>query len=76
MSKVELKLGDLVLLRVRHLSNAHDKVTHKFFPLYEGPYKITQIKGKNAFEISQNDDPQRIIGTYNRTNLRKYFANK
>lgn len=38
--KIELRVGDLVLLRDRHLSNASNKVTHKFFYLFEGPYEI------------------------------------
>ena len=33
LSRVVLNVGDLVLLRVRHLSNAIDKVTRKFFHL-------------------------------------------
>ena len=34
-SKIALQIGDLVLLRVRHLSNALDKVTKKFVHLFE-----------------------------------------
>ena len=41
VSSVKLAVGDLVLLRVKHLSNALDKVTKKFFHLFEGPYQIT-----------------------------------
>jgi len=40
--------------------------------LYEGPYVIEKIIGKNAFEL--RDMKGKIIGTYNRTNLRKYIA--
>lgn len=70
ISTIELKLGDKVLLRVRHLSNALDKVTKKFFHLFEGPYTITRVFDNNAYELS--DESNKIIGKYNRTNLRKY----
>ena len=33
ISKIELAIGNRVLLRVRHLSNALDKTTKKFFHL-------------------------------------------
>ena len=39
-SKIPLKVGDLVLLRVPGISNAVDGVTKKFFKLYEDPYVI------------------------------------
>lgn len=73
VSKVKLNIGDLVMLRVRHLSNAIDKVTHKFFHLYEGPYKISKVIGENAFELISPENPSEIKGTYNRLNLRKYY---
>ena len=73
ISPIVLKLGDLVLLRVRHLSNAFDKTIHKFFHLFEGPYLITQIIGNNAFVLSDPSNPDKVKGTYNRTNLRKYY---
>ena len=75
-SKVELNIGDKVLLRVRHLSNALDHVTTKFFHLYEGPYLITKIVGKNAFVLIDSKNNNKIIGTYNRANLRKYKTEK
>ena len=71
VSKVELVVGDRVLLRVRHLSNALDRTTKKFFHLYEGPYVLSRKIGNNAFVLTEVSDG-REIGTYNRTNLRKY----
>lgn len=72
-SKVILSVGDKVLLRVRHLSNALDKVIKKFFHLFEGPYEITQRIGENAFILADPKDGMREVGTYNRLNLRKYY---
>ena len=73
ISKVILKEGDYVLLRVRHLSNALDKVTKKFFHLFEGPYVINRVIGINAFALCDINDSTKEIGIYNRTNLRKYY---
>ena len=72
-SKIELAVGDRVLLRVRHLSNALDKTTKKFFHLYEGPDIISSKVGNNAF-VLVNVESGRVCGTYNRTNLRKYLT--
>ena len=73
VSKVELGIGDLVLLRVPHLSNAIQKQTHKFFRIYEGPFKIVSNSGPNAFVLSLVNDENIIKGTYNRLNLRRYY---
>ena len=73
-SKVELKVGDLVLLRVPHLSDAVQKQIAKFFRLYEGPYQIQSRIGNNAFKLVSVDDPAVVKGTYNRLLLRKYYS--
>ena len=73
-STIELNVGDSVMLRVRHLSNAMDKVTKKFFDLYEGLYKISEKIGNNAFLLVNKDNCDKKISTYNRTNLRKYHT--
>ena len=72
-SKIIINIGNLVLLRIRHLSNANDRATHKFFHLYEGPYRVKCIIGRNAFVLS-NPKSGETICTYNRSNLRRYFA--
>ena len=64
----------VVLIRVPHLSNAIQKQTHKFFHVYEGPFKIIRKAGENAFVVSFPDDEAVIKGTYNRFNLRKYHT--
>ena len=72
-SKIQLKIGDLVLLRVPHLSNASQKQIYKFFHIYECPYKIVRKGGNNAYELSEKDDVNMIKGVYNRLNIRKYY---
>lgn len=65
-------VGDSVLVRVPHLSNSSDKVTQKFFHLYEGPYKIKTIIGNNAFALQDLETGLELTGTYNRISLRPY----
>ena len=74
ISRVQLGVGDLVLLRVSHLSNALDRMIKKFFHLFEGPYMIIRVIGENAFVLVDPRDNKREIGTYNRSNLRKYYV--
>lgn len=76
VSKIALKVGDLVLLRVRHLSKAIDKVTKKFFHLFEGPYLIRSVVGTNAYNLVDPNNNNVEKGTYNRSNLRKYYVNE
>ena len=73
-SNVQLSVGDLVLLRVPHLSDALQKQVIKFFHIYEGPFRIVKIVGNNAFSLAAPDDETKIKGTYNRFHLRKYYV--
>nr|AKD28118.1 pol polyprotein [Glypta fumiferanae] len=76
VSRIPLSVGDLVLLRVRHLSSALDKVIQKFFHLFEGPYRIVRCVGANAFALAEPGNEVIEIGIYNRSNLRKYYVEK
>ena len=69
-----MDIGDLVLIRVPHLSNAIQKQTLKFFHVYEGPFEIVRNVGENAFVVRLPDDETVIKGTYKRFNLRKYYS--
>lgn len=71
VSAIELKVDDLVLLRVPHLADATERVTHKFFHLYQGPFKIMKILNKNAFVLVEPTNEMMIKGTYNRIHLRQ-----
>lgn len=73
-STVQLNVGDLVLLRVSHLSNVLDKVTRKFFHLYEGPYRISELRGNNAYVLIENSSSEIVKGTYNRLSLKPYYS--
>lgn len=73
VSKVKLNEDDLVLLRVPHLSDASHRVTHKFFHLYEGPYRIKKNINHNAYVLVDTESADIVKGTYNRLHLRKYY---
>ena len=72
VSKVSLEIGDLVLLRVPFQSRASDRVTSKFFHLYQGPYRIGKVVGNNAFLLVDPSDPTIVKNVYNRCSLRRY----
>lgn len=76
ISKIQLKVNYLILLKVLHISNKEKKEVHKFWHVYYGPYKITREMKNNAFELSEIDDKTRRKGTYNQKDLKKYFSRK
>ena len=71
---VPLKIGDLVLLRVPKLSSALDRTIAKFFHLFYGPYEIARMFNENGFELSEIRHSERVVGRYNRADLRVYYA--
>lgn len=73
ISKIKLKVGDLVLLRVPHMSKAIDNTIKKLFHLYEGPYRISKSYDNNAFELCDISDCAKIIGIHNSQFLKKYY---
>jgi len=67
------KVNDLVLVKTHRLSSQIDKKISKFFLLYDGPYKIKNIKTVNAYElVSPDDDTPK--GTHNVVHLKPYIA--
>lgn len=72
VSTVQINVGDLVLLRVPHLSDLSQRVTRKFFHLFEGPYEVKKILNRNAFVLVDSEDVSKVKGTYNRFHLRRY----
>ena len=73
VSQIKLSIGDLVLLRIPHLSDAIQKQICKFFHIYEGPFRIVGQTGGNAFKLVDCDDSTKVKGIYNRLNTRKYY---
>lgn len=69
---VKFLVGEEVLVRTHRSSSAVDHQIKKFFMLYEGPYKVVEIKSCNAYVVA---DPvtNQVRGTYNVVFLRKYI---
>lgn len=63
VSKVKFEINDLVLLRVPHLSDASQRVKHKFFHLYEGPFRIVKVLNQNAYVLVDPENENRTKGT-------------
>ena len=72
MSKIQLKAGDLVMLKIPHISKKEKKELHKFWHIFYGPYKIQREVNTNTFELSEFKDNTKIKGIYNRKDLRLY----
>jgi len=66
------KINDLVLARTHKLSNKIDKKISKFFLLYDGPFKVKNVKNVNAYELVNPDDDT-PHGTYNVNQLKPYI---
>ncbi|KAL0457062.1 UNVERIFIED_CONTAM: Gag-Pol polyprotein [Sesamum latifolium] len=62
------QVGDLVLRRVDAL-----KPTGKLDPTWEGPYKVTSVVGKGAYEL-EDPEGRPLPRPWNVHNLKKYFA--
>lgn len=72
-SKIDLKVDDLVLARVPHLSDKSERLISKFFHLYEGPFRIVEQIGNNAFELVELGETPRMSKIVNRFHLKKYY---
>lgn len=63
-------VGDRVLLKSPRPSDTRQKLFHKFFHLYTGPFRISRFAGPNACYLE--DDTRGEIGIYNFGNLKVY----
>lgn len=69
---IKFEIGDKVLVKTHHLSNKFNKKIKKYFLLFTGPYIVNEIKMENAYRLREIDS-DRIVGTYNVTQLKKFF---
>lgn len=72
LKPISYSIGDKVLVKEHKLSNQLEKQIKKFFLLYRGPYVVKEIKMNNAYVLKCVDSDQ-IVGTFNTTQLKKYF---
>lgn len=64
-------VGDLVLARSHHLSNAIGGETAKLFEVYDGPYRISQKLGETTYFLS-NINRHNQLGPYHISSLKLY----
>ncbi|KAF0689208.1 protein NYNRIN-like [Aphis craccivora] len=66
---IEYKPNQWILIREHKLSNAEDKEISKFFLLYRGPYRITEVNNNNTVTIV---DETGLESTHNMKNVKPY----
>ncbi|CAI6375307.1 unnamed protein product [Macrosiphum euphorbiae] len=62
--------GQQVLVKEHRLSSAEDKTIHKFFLLYHGPYKISEVRGNNTVVVEVEPGKNR---THNMKEVKLYI---
>ena len=60
-SRIVLRTGDHVLLRIPKQSSKLDKVTHKFFHPFFGPYQIIEDLGNNSYKLADIHKADKIV---------------
>lgn len=65
------QLDDLVLIKTHPLSNAVQGETAKLFELYEGPFKICKIIGRNVYHVCTLDG-RKQFGPYHVSAMKLY----
>ena len=58
-------IGDKLLIRTYHQSDAVMKKIDKFFELYAGPYKINRILGDATYELVDCNNDKKVRGKFN-----------
>jgi hypothetical protein len=65
-------IGDRVLLKVHKISSRINAIMAKLLLLYEGPFRISDIKGKNIYMLEEiNSRKQK--GVYNSNQLKPFY---
>ena len=71
--QVRFSIGDLVLIRTNPISDLTNKITAKFCELYEGPYKIKDIKGGATYVVAEVDNLGSVRGIFNVRQMKPYY---
>ena len=72
LTPIQYEVGQLVLIKNHDQSSALNKEIKKFFLLYDGPYEVSEEKMENAY-VLVDLQTREIKGTYNVTQLKKYY---
>lgn len=65
------RIGQLVLLRSAPTSDFFSKETKKLFLLFQGPYMVNRVIGRNAYQLWCERE-LKVKGVYNACNLKPY----
>lgn len=72
LRRIKYTIGEKVLLRNRKLPNTIEGITKKLLLLYDGPYTFSRDNNNNTYELTETTT-NKIKGTYNQTELKKYY---
>lgn len=73
-SNVTLNVCDQVLLRIPRQYSAQDGEIDQFFHIFYGQFKVHKIINDNAAQLTDPLHNDKIKGTFNRRDLRKYIS--
>ena len=69
---VRYKIGQNVLIKAEHQSDASKAMIAKFLELYEGPYTVTRILHEHTYEVTDTDT-NNTRGKFHTSLIRPYF---
>jgi transposase InsO family protein len=70
----KFNVGDLVLVKAYHLSDAMNKIVSKFCELYEGPYRIRTVLSTSTYVLEHLNEPSKLRGTFNVRQMKPYYG--
>ena len=69
---VHFALGDQVLRKAHHLSDAAKKFNAKLAPKYDGPYPIVEILSPTVYVLGQGESANRRLAKVHVSELKRY----
>lgn len=70
----QFEVGEWVLIRAHHASDAMQNIIAKFCALYEGPYENARKFGNSTYELVECSDKNKRRGIFNTRQVKKYYS--
>ena len=70
----EFEVGERVLIRAHHISDATQNIIGKFCAIYEGPYTIVRKIGSATYQLQDDQNNDSIRGVFNTRQLKRYHS--
>jgi len=67
------ELNEKVLVKTQPISDAVRGITSKFLHLFQGPYRISKVSDRSAYELK--DEQGKVRGEFNKKQLKQYKKN-